>query len=52
MKECVWLKPILGGQFEFAECTPDYHLHRARFVGLRDDKDASDVAREPESWER
>jgi ATP-dependent DNA ligase len=48
MKECAWLKPVLVGQFEFAEWTPDNHLHHSRFVGLRDDKDASDVVREAE----
>jgi ATP-dependent DNA ligase len=52
MKVCVWLKPILVGQFEFAEWTPDNHLRHSRFVGLRDDKDASDVFRESDSRER
>jgi ATP-dependent DNA ligase len=52
MKECVWLKPVLAGQAEFAEWTPDKHLRHSRFVGLRDDKDASDVVRESESRER
>jgi ATP-dependent DNA ligase len=32
MKECVWLKPVLVGQFEFAEWTPDNHLRHSRFV--------------------
>ena len=35
MKTCRWLKPILVGQFEFAEWTPDKHLRHSRFVGLR-----------------
>jgi DNA ligase D-like protein (predicted ligase) len=46
MEECVWLKPVLIGQFEFAEWTPDNHLRHSRFVGLREDKKASDVVRE------
>jgi ATP-dependent DNA ligase len=35
MKSCRWLKPILVGQFEFLESTPDKHLRHSRFVGLR-----------------
>jgi DNA ligase D-like protein (predicted ligase) len=46
MKECHWLKPVLVGQFEFAEWTPDDHLRHSRFVSLREDKDAKDVRRE------
>jgi len=37
MKDCRWLKPVLVGQFEFVEWTPDKHLRHSRFVGLRDD---------------
>jgi DNA ligase D-like protein (predicted ligase) len=47
MAECRWLKPVLVGQFEFVEWTPDNHLRHTRFVGLRDDKRARDVGREP-----
>jgi bifunctional non-homologous end joining protein LigD len=46
MKECRWLKPVLVGQFEFVEWTQDGHLRHARFVGLRDDKNAREVRRE------
>jgi bifunctional non-homologous end joining protein LigD len=46
MKECVWLKPVLVGQFEFVEWTPDDHLRHSRFVALRDDKAAREVQRE------
>ena len=46
MKECRWLKPVLVGQFEFAEWTPDNHLRHSRFIALREDKDAKDVHRE------
>jgi DNA ligase D-like protein (predicted ligase) len=43
MKDCRWLKPVLVGQFEFGEWTPDNHLRHSRFVALRDDKKASEV---------
>jgi bifunctional non-homologous end joining protein LigD len=46
MKNCVWLKPKLVAQIEFAEWTPDDHLRDSIFVGLREDKDASGVVRE------
>jgi bifunctional non-homologous end joining protein LigD len=46
MKECRWLKPVLVGQFEFVEWTPDHHLRHSHFVGLRTDKKAKDVVRE------
>jgi ATP-dependent DNA ligase len=46
MADCRWLKPVLVGQFEFVEWTPDNHLRHTRFVGLRDDKPARDVRRE------
>ena len=46
MAECVWLKPVLVGQFEFLEWTADNHLRHSKFVGLREDKRARDVARE------
>jgi ATP-dependent DNA ligase len=45
MEECRWLKPVLVGQFEFVEWTPDDHLCHTRFVGLREDKKAKDVVR-------
>jgi len=47
MKECQWLSPELVAQIEFAEWTPDNHLRHAKFVGLREDKNARDVLREP-----
>jgi ATP-dependent DNA ligase len=46
MKDCRWLKPVLVGQFEFLEWTPDKHLRHSRFVALREDKKATDVSRE------
>jgi bifunctional non-homologous end joining protein LigD len=49
MKECRWLKPVLVGQFEFLEWTPDDHLRHTRFMGLREHKNAKDVTRESQS---
>jgi len=46
MAGCRWLKPVLIGQFEFAEWTPENHLRHSRFIALRDDKNAADVRRE------
>jgi len=46
MKDCRWLKPVLVGQFEFVEWTPDQHLRHSRFVALREDKNAKQVRRE------
>ncbi len=48
MNDCRWLKPVLVGQFEFTEWTPDNHLRHSRFVALRDDKDPKDVVRKDE----
>lgn len=38
MKNCIWLKPEMVGQFEFTEWTPDGHLRHSKFCGLREDK--------------
>ena len=46
MAECRWVKPLLVGQFEFVEWTPDNHLRHSRFIALRDDKDPQAVTRE------
>jgi hypothetical protein len=46
MKECRWVKPILVGQFEFTEWTPDNHLRHSRFLALREDKKPGDVKRQ------
>jgi DNA ligase D-like protein (predicted ligase) len=47
MKSCVWLDPELVVQIEFTEWTPDDHLRHAAFAGIRQDKNARDVVREP-----
>jgi DNA ligase D-like protein (predicted ligase) len=46
MKDCRWLTPLLVGQFEFVEWTPDNHLRHARFVGVCDEVNPSDAGRE------
>jgi ATP-dependent DNA ligase len=43
MAACRWLKPMLVGQFEFVEWTPDNHLRHSKFIALREDKKASEV---------
>jgi bifunctional non-homologous end joining protein LigD len=46
MKDCVWLRPQLVGDFQFTEWTGDGHLRQSSFIGLRTDKNAKDVVRE------
>jgi bifunctional non-homologous end joining protein LigD len=36
MKECRWVMPVLIGEFEFLEWTPDGHLRHVRFMKLRE----------------
>jgi hypothetical protein len=36
------LKPVLVGQFEFVQWTPDGHLRDSQFMGLREDKEPRD----------
>lgn len=47
MADCRWLKPVLVGQFEFLEWTGENHLRHSKFIGLREDKKAQEVVREP-----
>jgi bifunctional non-homologous end joining protein LigD len=49
MKECRWLKPVLVGQFDFVEWTPDNHLRHASFIALREERDAREVRREDDA---
>ena len=49
MKNYQWLKPELVAQVEFTDWTDADHLRHARFVALRDDKDAREVTREAAS---
>ena len=46
MAQCRWLTPTLVGFFEFVEWTPDGHLRHARFMGLREGHQTTDVERE------
>ena len=41
-----WVRPQLVGQFGFAEWTTDGRLRQGRYLGMRDDKAATDVVRE------
>jgi hypothetical protein len=38
--------PVVVGQFEFVEWTPDKHMRHSRFVALQDTKEAAEVKRE------
>jgi bifunctional non-homologous end joining protein LigD len=46
MKKIEWLRPKLVAQIEFTEWTKGNHLRHSRFVGLRNDKKAKEVAKE------
>jgi bifunctional non-homologous end joining protein LigD len=46
LRSATWVEPELVGQVGFTEWTRDGRLRHPRFMGLREDKDASDVIRE------
>ena len=46
MAKCVWVRPEIVAQIEFLEWTASDHLRHAKFVGLREDKDARTVIKE------
>jgi DNA ligase D-like protein (predicted ligase) len=46
MKHIQWLRPRLIAQIEFTEWTKGNHLRHSRFIALRDDKNANEVAKE------
>jgi bifunctional non-homologous end joining protein LigD len=46
MKTCHWVDPVLVCQVKFSEWTRDARLRQPVFLGLREDKVASDVKRE------
>jgi DNA ligase D-like protein (predicted ligase) len=46
MDEMQWVKPALVAQVRFVEWTTDDHLRHSAFLGLREDKKATEVRRE------
>lgn len=46
MKRCHWVEPTLVAQVKFSEWTDDDHLRQPVYLGLREDKDATEVVRE------
>lgn len=42
-KSVVWLKPVLVAEIEYAELTRDGSIRQGSFIGLREDKEATDV---------
>jgi bifunctional non-homologous end joining protein LigD len=46
MKRCVWVKPSMVCEVKFTEWTRDDRLRQPVFLGLREDKPASEVLRE------
>jgi len=44
--DVVWVEPVLVAEVAFAEWTHDRHLRAPRYLGLREDKPASEVRRE------
>jgi bifunctional non-homologous end joining protein LigD len=49
MKRCVWVKPSMVCEVKFTEWTRDDRLRQPVFLGLREDKNASEVVREQHS---
>jgi len=49
MKRCHWVEPKMVCQIKFGEWTRDDVLRQPVFLGLREDKDASEVVREKAS---
>ena len=47
-----WVRPEVVVEVKFNEWTADGHLRQPIFVGVRDDKDAREVTREPTSVQR
>jgi bifunctional non-homologous end joining protein LigD len=45
-RQATWVEPRLVGQFAFSEWTRDGRLRHPRYLGLREDKPATEVVRE------
>jgi DNA ligase D-like protein (predicted ligase) len=46
MKKCVWVRPEIVAQIAFLEWIEGDHLRHPKFVGQRDDKDATSIVKE------
>jgi ATP-dependent DNA ligase len=46
MSKCQWLEPNLVAAIEFTEWTSANHLRHAKFIGVRDDRNANEIVRE------
>ena len=46
MKRCHWVKPVMVCQVKFTEWTRDDRLRQPVFLGIREDKNATEVMRE------
>ena len=49
MRQCEWIDPVFVCQVKFAEWTRDGKLRQPVFLGLREDKKATEVVRESAS---
>ncbi len=47
MRKCTWVNPVFVAQIKFAEWTREKKLRQPVFLGLREDKAAREVGREP-----
>jgi bifunctional non-homologous end joining protein LigD len=52
MKRCIWVKPSMVCEVKFTEWTRDDRLRQPVFLGIREDKNASEMVRERASCER
>jgi bifunctional non-homologous end joining protein LigD len=50
MKHCIWVNPSMVCEVKFTEWTRDDRLRQPVFLGIREDKNASEVVRERASY--